>query len=117
MDLFLDTVSVVGPIVGGIAALALFFHLLGWATRRSGSAVTRFVIKDVWHGQTAATVHLTGGRSLEDVRILGFVSPSSGKDELPFEFGRLVVLQHADGRRTLLRAKLIQKIEVPPTAP
>jgi hypothetical protein len=117
MDLFLDTVSVVGPIVGGIAALALFFQLLGWATRRSGSAVTRFAVKDVLHGQTAANVHLTGGRAIEDVRILGFVSPSSGKDELPYEFGRLVVLEHPDGRRTLLRAKLIQQIEVPPTTP
>lgn len=114
MHPFEQTISVVGPIVGAIVVLALFFRLLGSAGHRSASATTRFVVKGIFDGNTPATVHLSSGNSLEDVRILGFTEPPSAKAPFPFELSRMVILQHPDGRHTLVQAKMIRKIEVLP---
>jgi hypothetical protein len=115
MHPFEQTVSVVGPIVGAIVVLTLFFRLLGWISHRSASGTTRFVVKGVFDGNTATTVHLSSGNAIENVRILGFTNPPSAKAPLPFELSRMVILQHADGRRALVQAKMIRKIEVPPS--
>jgi hypothetical protein len=114
MHPFEQTVSIVGPIAGAIAVLALFFHFLGWATRRTTSRAARFVVKGVFGGDTRVTVHLTSGNALENVRILGVTEPLSEKEAFPYEFRQMVILERPDGQRTLVRAKMILRIEVPP---
>ena len=114
MHPFEQTISVVGPIVGAIVVLALFFKLLGWASHRSASRTARFAVKGIFDGNTPATVHLSSGNALEDVRILGFTEASSAKAAFPYELSRMVILQHPDGRHTLVQAKMIRKIDVPP---
>lgn len=114
MHPFEQTISIIGPIVGAIIFLALFFRLFGWASRNAAFKSTRGAARGVFEGRTLATVHLSNGSSLEDVRIHGFTDTSCGKAGLPFELGQMVILEHADGRHTLVHAKLIRKIDVPP---
>lgn len=105
--------SVVGPIVGAIVFLTLFFKLIGWLSARS--AVKRLPFKGVLDELTVATVHLVGGATIENVRVIGFTDPSSAKDMLPYELRGMVILEHADGRRMLIQAKTVRMIEVPAT--
>ncbi|GJM25430.1 MAG: hypothetical protein DHS20C16_18450 [Phycisphaerae bacterium] len=112
MHPFEQTVSVIGPIVGAIVVLTLFFKFLGLANRGTASRTTRIAVKGVFDGSTLSTVHLSSGNALEDVRILGFTDPSTSKVAFPHELGRMVILQHSDGRHTLIQAKMIRKIDV-----
>ena len=106
--------SLVGPIVGAIVFLTLFFKLIGWFDARS--AVKRLPFKGVLDELTVATVHLVGGATIENVRVIGFTTdPSGAKDMLPYELRGMVILEHADGRRTLIQAKTVRMIEVPAT--
>lgn len=113
MSLFLQTVSVVGPIVGGIMLLGLFFTMLGWAAAKGSAGTTRFAVKGMFDERTRVTVHMAGGSCFEDVCILGFIEPASGKNAFPYELGRMLLLEHADGRRILVQAKMVRQIEAP----
>jgi hypothetical protein len=110
---FEETVSIVGPVVGAIILLTLFFKFVGWASRRSSSGTTAFIVKGVFDGDTPAIVHLSTGAALEDVRMLGFTEPPAGKAPFPYELSHMAILQHPDGCHTLVPAKLIRRIEVP----
>ncbi|MGD8450582.1 MAG: hypothetical protein PVJ57_02090 [Phycisphaerae bacterium] len=109
-----QALSVIGPIVGGIIVLALFFKFLGRVGRGIASGTTRFTVKGVFDGNTRATIYLNSGDALKDVRILGFTESSVGTMGLPYELGHLLILQHADDRHTLVHARLIRRIEVSP---
>lgn len=111
MHPFEQTVSVVGPLVGAIIVLTLFFRFLGWITRKAGPSVVQFSAKGVFDGNTPATVSLSSGETLENVRILGFTQ-TTGKADFPYELSRMVILQHDDGRHSLIQAKLIRRIDV-----
>lgn len=114
MQTFEQTIGVVGPIVGAIIVLTLFFKLLGWVGRGSASGTTRIAVKGIFDGNTSTTIHLSNGDTLEDIRILGFTKPPSIKEGFPHELSGMVILQHPDGRHTIIQAKMIRRIEVPP---
>lgn len=109
-----QTIGVVGPVVGAIIVLTLFFNFLGWVGLRTASGTTRIAVRGVFDGNTSTTIHLSNGETLEDIRILGFTKPPSVKAGFPYELSGMVILQHPDGRHTIIRAKMIRKIEVPP---
>ncbi|MEM8783250.1 MAG: hypothetical protein AAGE65_10410 [Planctomycetota bacterium] len=111
MHPFEETISIVGPVVGGIIALAIFFKLLN-KTASSSDSPTRIAFKGVLDDETLATVHVTGGKTFEDVRLIGFTDSSSVKGPFPYELNGMVILEHRDGRRTMIQAKSIRMIEV-----
>lgn len=113
MHPFEQTVSVVGPVVAGIIVLSIFFKLLArWGT--SGESMRRVGLKGILDDKSPATVHLTTGVALENVRFIGFTNPDSMKGPFPFELRGMVIFEHPDGRRTIVAAKMIKMIEVPP---
>ena len=114
MHPFEETISIVGPIVLGIIVLAVFFKFTNWLGGRSGAAPQRLAIQGVFDDNTRATVHLSNRTNLEDVRIVGFTDSQSGKGACPWELHGMVVLEDPHGGRTLVRAKLIRMIEIPP---
>lgn len=109
---FEQTISVVGPIVGAIILLVLFAKLLSWIGSKSPK---RFRFKGVLDEARECTVHLANGTSLEHVRLLGFIDSSSEKGAFPYELHNLLILEHSDRRRTLIPAKSVRMIEVPPS--
>src|SRR5688572_28688249 len=104
------TISVVGPVVGGIVFLTLFFKLVGWMS--SKSAPNRIKFKGVLDDHTLCTVHAAGGTTFENVRLIGFTDSASAKGPVPYELHGMVILEHSDGRRTMIQAKNIRMIEV-----
>jgi hypothetical protein len=104
--------SVVGPVVGGIVFLTLFFKLVGWIARKSTKGATRVALKGLLDDRTLCTVHVGNGKTFENVRLVGFIDASSGKGAIPYQLNGMAVLEHADGRRTLIQAKHIRMIEV-----
>ena len=109
---FIQTISVVGPIVGGIVFLTLFFKLMGWIDRKFSRKPNRISFKGVLNERTLSTVHLGTGVTFENVKIIGFTDAPSGKGMFPHELRGMVILEHLDGRRTLIQAKNIRMIEV-----
>jgi hypothetical protein len=116
MEQFGQTLGVVAPIVGAIMVLTVFFKVVGWMSGRFPASTTRIAFKGVLDARTRATVHLSNGTTLENVRFIGFTEAGSAKHPFPFELQGMVILEHPDGRRTMVPAKLIRMIEVPPGA-
>lgn len=118
MHPFVETISIVGAFavafVGVVVALTLFYRGLSWL---SGDARPEEIrVRGVLKKGTRVTVHMSGSKTFENVRFLGFTSQSM-KTNLPFELAGMVVLEDANQTRFLIRAKDIRQIEVPPEAP
>jgi hypothetical protein len=114
MHPFEQTISVIGPIVGAIIVLTIFFQVVGWLNRRAGGGPTQIALRGILDKSTRATVHLSTGAMFQDVRIIGFIDSGSAKMPFPYDLQSMVILEHADGKRILVHPKLIRMIEVPP---
>ncbi|QEL14371.1 hypothetical protein [Limnoglobus roseus] len=97
----------------GIIALAVFFTVLNWLNTRGGKPET-IAVRGVLKKDTWATVHMQGGETFERVRFVGFTSTESFKTLLPMDLSGMVILEDAEGRRFLVRAKSIRMISIAP---
>lgn len=109
MHPFEQTVSVVGPVVAAVIILTLFFQLLA---RYSAKAPSRMGLKGIFDDRTPLIVHLSNGTTYADVRLAGFTDAAAPKGHLPYDLHGMVILEHADGRRTLIHGKSIRMIEI-----
>jgi hypothetical protein len=100
----------------GIIALAVFFTVLNWFNTR-GAKPEAMAVRGVLKKDTWATVHMSGAETFERVRFVGFTSNESFKTLLPMDLTGMVILEDADGRRFLVRAKAIRMIVIAPQAP
>ena len=96
----------------GIMALAVFFTLLSRLTQ-SGAKPDALAIRGILKKNTWATVH-TASETFDRVKFLGFTNTESIKTHLPYELNGMVILEHPDGTRTLIRAKAIRMIVIQP---
>jgi hypothetical protein len=108
------TLSVVGPIVGAIIVLTLFFKLMARWSGDSKAKTRRFGFEGILDSHTKVTVHLVNGGAHENVRFVGFTDSQSTKGVFPHELRAMVILEEESGRRVLIPAKSIRMIEVPP---
>jgi len=97
----------------GIMALAIFFTLLG-RINKSGSKPETVAIRGILKKDTWATVHMAGSETFDRVRFIGFTNTDSMKTHLPYELNGMVILEDAEKRRFLVRAKSIRMIVVDP---
>ena len=100
-------------IVLGIISLAIFFTLLS-RLNESGAKPDTIAVRGILKKDTWATVHLSGSETFERVRFVGFTNTESMKTRLPFELNGMVILEDAEKRRFLVRAKAIRMIVVEP---
>ncbi len=99
----------------GIVALALFFTALNrFAT--GGAKPETMAVRGVLKKDTWATVHMAGAETFERVRFVGFTNTESIKTHLPYDLNGMVILEDAEGRRFLVRAKAIRMIVIAPVA-
>lgn len=116
MHPFETMISVLGAIVLAIIVLTGFFKLVGWFDRRTAARARDVAFEGVLDDQTRATVHLGGGSTLEQVRLIGYTDLSTAKSPVPHELRNMVVFEHPDGRRTMVQARMIRMIAAPPPA-
>ena len=110
MDTFIIWISAIAAICIGIVVLALFFTALNVVKDRFSSS--KFVkIKQVLNNSELVTVHLSSGKTLSDLKFVGFADPSSFKGGVPYQLANMVVFESVDGRRILLRADAIRIME------
>ncbi|MEM9253422.1 MAG: hypothetical protein AAGB29_13825 [Planctomycetota bacterium] len=114
MQTFYQTLGLVTPVVAAIILLALFFRWLAGGTESVEEKPDRIALKGVLNEKTLATVHLSGGRSFEQVRLIGFTKSESFKGMMPYELSDMLILEHQDGRRTLIPARSVRSIEIAP---
>ncbi len=114
MHPFEATISVVGPIVGGIMVLTIFFKVVSRFSRDKAS-IEPFTIQNVIDHTTQVAVHLKDGTKIENVRVIGHSASGSGKSLFPYELHSLVILEGLDRTRLMIPAKLIHRIVVPPS--
>jgi len=110
MDTFINTFGVIGAFCLGIIILAIFFTGLGYIKNGFGGPkiikMRNFVGNDV-----LVNVHLTGGKTLERMKWVGFTDGGSVKGHIPFQLTNMVVLENEQGLKTLLRSDSIKLIE------
>ncbi len=116
----LDTFSTFGVIilcmVLAIMALTLFFKGLNW--RKGGEAKPEtMAIRGVLKKGTWATVHMTGAKSFDRVRFLGFTNYEGSKNYVPGDLHGMVILEDPEGRQFLVRSKAIRMIVIEPPTP
>ncbi len=97
----------------GIMGLAIFFKILSrlsqMGAKPDAMAVRGILKKDTW-----ATVYMTGAKTFDRVRFIGFINSANIKTQLPYELNGMVVLEDPDERRFLVRAKAIRMIVIDP---
>ena len=100
----------------GIIALAVFFTALSWLNS-SGAKPETMAVRSILKKDTWATVHMQGGeKTFERVRFIEFTNTESFKTHLPYDLNGMVILEDAEGKRYLVRAKAIRMIVIaPPT--
>lgn len=100
-------------VVLAIMALTIFFKTLNWlsdrATKPEAIAIRGVLKKDTW-----VKVYTSGTETFERVRFIGFTNAESMKNHLPHELNGMVILEDPEGRRFVIRAKAIHKIEIAP---
>jgi hypothetical protein len=115
MHPFVETISIVGGVVialvAGIIVLSLFFKTLAWLGGRKPDTLS---IRGVIGRNTLVTVHMVGGQSFERVQFVGFTASQNMKAHLPWELNGMVILEDELHQRSLVRAKDIKMIAVPP---
>lgn len=112
---FENSISILGPIVGAIIILALFFKFMNWLEQRgAGDRPAAASIRGILNKTTPITVHLTTGATYSGVCLVGFTKSDLSKDSFPHGLHGMAILEHPGGARTLVHAKLIRMIEIPP---
>ncbi len=111
METLYQAFGFIAAVCIGIAVLTIFFTALGYLKRRwRGGDVVK--MEGMVRDGRLVNVHLTGGRVLERKRLVGFTDEHSFKGgDIPVQLSRLVVLEAADGARTLIRADAVRVIE------
>jgi hypothetical protein len=113
MVFFGQCVSVIGAVVLGIMVLTVFVKLLGRLERGSWRlGVKEVAVEGLFGEKGTVTVRLSDGAVIEDVRIAGLTDTSGAQNLRLQEFDRMVILEHADGRRTVIPPKSIRRIEL-----
>jgi len=115
MHPFEQTISVVGPVVLAIVFLTLFFKIAARVERKSTGEGNPYKFRGMVDKNTRVKVHLNNQKSFDDVLLIGFINPGTGKIAMPYEWQNLVILEEPNGRRFLIPAKQLRMIEVPPT--
>jgi len=99
----------------GIIALAVFFTALN-RLATGGAKPETMAVRGVLKKDTWATVHMSDAETFERVRFIGFTNTQSIKTHLPYDLNGMVILEDAEGRRFLVRAKAIRMIVIAPAA-
>ena len=117
MQVFYETFGFVMAICGGIAALAIFFTVLGWIKRAFGGS-SPVKVKGVFRDGKCINVHLAGGRTLAGVRFVGITESAYAKGAVPYHLSNMTVFETGQGSRIFVRSDSIKLIEeVPDAAP
>jgi hypothetical protein len=110
MDAFTNTFGGVAALCLGIIIVSVFFTLLSYANKAiNGNKVVKLkgFIKDA----ALVTVHLVGGKALEQMKFVGFTDSPSAKGNIPYQLRSMVVLENPKGLRIFIRADSIKMIE------
>jgi hypothetical protein len=93
-----------------IIVLSVFFLLLARLSaariKQDSIPMSGVLTKDSW-----VTVHVSGAKPFERVRFIGFTN-----NQLPYYLSNMVILESAEGRRYLIREKVIKMIVMEPQA-
>ena len=100
-------------IVGVVVSLALFFKCLRYFDAKVSPNTERVKIRGVIDGHTRVTIHLSTGAIFENVILVGFTRSDNMKGAFPYELSGMSILEHPDGKRTIVQSKLIKMIDVP----
>ena len=110
MELFKQTFGFVAAICVGIIILTLFFMVVSYfkgTTRGFDVVKMKGFIKD----GKLINVHLSTGKTLLEVRFIGFTNQTTGKGGVPYQLASMVVLETAKKARIYVRADSVRMFE------
>lgn len=112
MHPFEQTISITGGAAIVFVAVVLFFQLTRWMRRGNPGGLDRVRFNGVFDENAVAQLKLNNGEMIEGVRFVGVVDPRTEQGSFPHELSNLLVFVHEDGKRTLVPARALRRIEV-----
>lgn len=110
MESFYQVFGVVAALCAGVMILAVFFTVLSAVKQRvRGFEVLRW--KGLIREGRLINVHLSSGKLLTGVRLVGSTSQHTARDGLPYQLANLLVLETASGARVFVRADSVRMME------
>jgi hypothetical protein len=113
MDVAVACLGIAGSIILTVVLLTLFFRLLGRLDRRRPGDVERLEARSVLGPRQPITIRLVDRSVMADVRLLGTFAEEFDR-RAPMPLRDMLIVAHPDGRRTLIRAKDVRSMELPP---
>lgn len=109
MNIFIEWMAPIAAICIGIMILAGFFSIIGMIKDRF-STVKYFKMKKFLKDSDCVSILLSSGKSVSNVRFVGFTDSSSFKG-LPYSLANMLICETQDNRRIMIRADTIRMIE------
>ena len=119
MTIFMENFyAVFGPVAalcGGIIILTVFFTAIGYFKRTTrGFDVIK--MKGFIKSDRLINIYLRNGKTLSEVRFVGFTDQSSANTGIPHHLSKMVVLETVKGVRMYIRSDSVQMFEEIETA-
>ncbi|WP_337176292.1 hypothetical protein [Paludisphaera sp.] len=115
MEVLIACLSVAGAIILVVVVLTLFFKLLDRLGRGDPGPIRRLDARGVLDPRLRVTIHMVDRAVMSDVRVLGTLLDVVDQGA-PVQLREMLVVEHQDGRRSLIRARNVKSIEVPAPA-
>jgi hypothetical protein len=110
MESFYETLGIIVAICIGIMILAVFFTTLSMIKRKfSKSPILK--VEGFLNESKKVNLHLNRGHILKEVYFVGVVDHDQAKDNLPYQFVGMVVIEDSEKKRSMIKAETIRMIE------
>ena len=110
MEAFYETLGIIVAICIGIMILALFFTVLN-AMKRKFSKPSVLKIEGFLNESKKVNLHMNRGQILKGVTFIGMVDHEQTKDNLPYQFVGMIIIENSENKRSMIKAETIRMIE------
>lgn len=110
MESFYNTLGVIVAICIGVMILALFFTILS-AIKSRFSKPSIIKVEGFLNKSKKVNLHLNRGHVLKDVKFIGMVDQEQVKNNLPYHFIGMIIIEDSGGKRSMIKSETVRMIE------
>tara|TARA_R100000027_G_C2248156_1_gene93737 strand:+ start:434 stop:817 length:384 start_codon:yes stop_codon:yes gene_type:complete len=110
MESFYSTLGVIVAICIGIMILAVFFTTLS-AIKGKFRKPSILKVEGFLNETKKVNLYLNRGHVLRDVTFIGMVDQEQVKNNLPYQFIGMIIIEDSEGKRSMIKSETVRMIE------